>query len=182
MTAPAPILPIPLRVYHGRPSDVTGAPLPTDPAVRRALTDDLRAAVLALLESRPGLEPRNYVSSWRDRDGMRAYRADQRANVRALATGRALLAEAWLGADLDALMLARPSRIRLYGWTDDAGELLAIDSLEYIAGQYYPVEYRPAVVGWLADVVAHRWDPAAPWGKENRAKLRRRFGRAVGNL
>lgn len=179
MTA-APILPVPFRVHHGRPSDVTGAPLPTDPAVRRALTDDLRAALLALLESRPRLNWHDYAGDVRE--GLRAYRADQRANVRALATGRALLAEAWIGADLDALTLARPSRLRIYGWTDDAGALLAIDRLEYVPGQYYPVEYRPAVVGWLADVVARKWDPAAPWGLANRARLRRRFGRWVGSL
>lgn len=142
-------------------------------ADRDQLARRILDAAAALLESRPGIEPGNYAT-----------RADlQRDYYRVsadLRLGRALLAEARLGADADRLLSALPSRIELWGDVDEAGRVVAVTRAEYCAGQYYCTEYRAAVVGWLVSVVARAWAGDAPaYTPERRARLVRRYGRRL---
>jgi hypothetical protein len=90
-------------------------------------------ALDALVDSRPMLEPGNY--------GDRAsYRADQRGNVQARADYR-LLRLYVAPTDAELADAARGSRIEFDGYY-----------AHYCAGQYYPVEYRPAACRLLARV------------------------------
>lgn len=89
-----------------------------------------------LVDSRPMLEPGNYAT-WAD------YRADQRGNMQARNDYWRI--RACIAPD-DATMayLAHGSRID-FEHRDDGMNAY------YTAGQYYPVEYRPAAVRLLAN-------------------------------
>jgi hypothetical protein len=142
-------------------------------ADRAQLARRILDAAEALLESRPGIEPGNYAT-----------RADLSRDYYQVAAdlrlGRALLAEARLGADVDRLLGELPGRVRLWGAVDEEGRVAAVVSAEYCAGQYYCTEYRAAVVGWLVSVVARAWaGDAPPYTPERRARLIRRFGRRL---
>lgn len=107
--------------------------LQPDAATKARILDALRG----LAESRPGIDPRNYISHWADDAGRRAYRADARRATRDLRDARALLRQVeragLTGADL-ARALADESRLSWHG-----------EELEYSAGQYHCAEYRAAV-------------------------------------
>ena len=64
----------------------TGA-MPARDHLRETILDTLHAWI----RQRPGLDPRNYVSDWRDTAGRAAYRSDSRAITRQLRDARAML-------------------------------------------------------------------------------------------
>lgn len=107
--------------------------LQPDAATKARILDALRG----LAESRPGIDPRNYISHWADDAGRRAYRADARRATRDLRDARELLRQVeragLTGADL-ARALADESRLSWHG-----------EALDYCPGQYYATEYRAAV-------------------------------------
>ncbi len=126
-------------------------------------------ALDALVDSRPMLEPGNY--------GDRAsYRADQRGNVQARADYWRLRA----GVAPDNATLAafvRGSRISFCDDNDGNGVQVA----EYCAGQYYPVEYRPAACRLLARVWWERQAERTSMGMADdiRRQARAVFGRGI---
>ena len=130
----------------------------------------LIAELYAFAAQRPGLEPGNYAS-WRD------YRAEARGITAALTEARKMIRLVELRDSITVEHLAeafRGSRLTLLGESNDG-----TPSLDYTPGQYYPVEFRPAV----SRVCAHAlWRWAADGvqnGSDVRAICRREFGNRI---
>ena len=131
-----------------------------------------RAALLTLLREfahgKPGIEPGNYAS-WRD------YRNESARVTRQLNDCRRLLAEVERHPDIDTAAILRqlngPGRLTLRpDWT-----------LDYCTGQYFAVEFRPAVARLCASLL---WE----WAREHaccdtadkiRACMRRHLGASL---
>lgn len=131
--------------------------------------DGVLALIEKLLKSRPGFEWANYsTGDWRE--SRRLYFQDYRPVAKALRVGRYLLlmanARDWdykaMGA---ALQSAYSGRLNLVQADGKIG-------LEYCAGQYYPVEYRMAVVSVLCMYLDLDFDKV--WNTRNWL-----YGRAV---
>lgn len=108
-----------------------------DAATKARILDALRG----LAESRPGIDPRDYITRPDDDAGRRAYRADARRVTRDLRDARALLRAVELAGVTGAVLtraVADESRLE---WGGGARRL----GLDYIAGQHYATEYRAAV-------------------------------------
>lgn len=110
---------------------------PTAEPTDNAILDALRR----LLCSRPGLSPDNYGSArayWRDQ--RRISRDLRRAESLLLDVADAPVASAYLRRDV----LAQTGRVQ---YRD--GRMI------YIAGQYYPIEYRAAIAALLAEALEY---------------------------
>lgn len=144
------------------------------PAPRHAARDNILHALAAFAASRPGLEPRNYISSWNDTEGRRAYAAEVRSITRDLHHARALLTAVRLSAVTEAQLLnafrAFSGRLSWDG-----------QRLDYCAGQYYPTEYRRAVCAVLASALwdYYRTDCNCDTGDKIRAAARQNLPRAI---
>lgn len=107
------------------------------PTTDVALKARILCALDQLARSRPGLDPREYITRPCDTEGLRAYRAEVRSVGRDLRDARKLLRAVEragvTGADL-AHALAGESRLSWHG-----------EALDYCPGQYYATEYRAAV-------------------------------------
>lgn len=117
-------------------------------------------ALSAFAESRPGMEPRNYFSDWRDKAGIAAYRSESRAVTRDLHDARDLLRYVELRESIEIT----PDAFRAFSGrlTLTTGPLPALaPKLDYCAGQYFPTEYRRAVCAVLASAI---W----AWLRDNR--------------
>jgi len=148
---------------------------PQDAAVRQSLARQIVEAAADLLETRPGFEPGNYGT-------LKDLRHDQRRATQALHHGRALLQEVRLGPDLDELLTTLPGRLTFTGTLDEAGQVASIAAAHYTAGQYYCVEYRPCIAGWLAEIVTRRMAAARGWlpfSLPTRRAMAQRYGRAI---
>ena len=55
------------------------------------LRDNIIEALYSWIRQRPGLDPRNYISDWRDAAGRAAYRSDSRSITTQLHHARAML-------------------------------------------------------------------------------------------
>ena len=124
-------------------------------------TPELKAALRAFVAQRPGFDYRNYGT-------VSAYRADQRRAMNdkadALALINAFPDEAARGFLTDALRSG--NRLHL-----ENGEL------EYVAGQYWCIEYRAAVCRAVSDALR-----SLSWAQsqERLAETRKRMARIVG--
>lgn len=90
------------------------------------------------INQRPGLDPRNYFSDWRDKDGRRAYQSEARSIQQDGKRARTALALA-IAYPFDPAALADA--------TSAFSGRLQINpegQLEYCTGQYFPTEYRKA--------------------------------------
>ncbi len=130
------------------------------------------AALRAFAEQRPGLDPRNYISDWRDAAGRSAYNAERRSILRDLHDARTLLRTVELsGVSADALARAFKDAY--------SGRLtLNVDgSLEYCTGQYWPTEFRRAVCAVCASALWHyyRESVVARDGESMGDAIRRNF-------
>lgn len=145
--------------------------LHSDAATKARILDALRG----LAESRPGLDPRNYVTHGADDAGRRAYRADARRATRDLRDARALLRQVELagltGADLARAVEGESRICRHYS----GARLLA---LEYVPGQYYATEYRAAVCRVAASAL-WSWYAAPTLGQPGTAD---RVARTLANV
>lgn len=96
------------------------------------------------LESKPGFETGNYST-------MSAYRADQRQATRALHKGRKLLLDAqvypYFPEAMSRAMKAFSGRLEFY--QPSIAKHPEMWDTTYCTGQYYPTEYRWAVVAVL---------------------------------
>lgn len=142
---------------------------------RDTLRDNILDALAAWIRQRPGLDPRDYVSDWRDADGRSAYRSDARVITAHLHHARAMLRYIELrpsitGARLQAA-LDQSSRIT---YTPERG-------LDYTTGQYWPMEYRAAACRVMASAI---WDwlragMADPSGDDIRRAARHELGATI---
>lgn len=105
------------------------------------------------IDQKPGLDPRNYIRDWQDKDGIRAYKSEARSITADLHDARALLrAIEWRAITpqqiLDAARHAYSGRLEI----TQSGETYSIN---YCTGQYWPTEYRRAVCAVLSSAL---WD------------------------
>ena len=100
------------------------------------------------INQRPGLDPRNYISDYRDAHGRAAYRREARSITRQLHDARALLRYIELHPTIDAQRILDAARGRLT--IKPAGESFEID---YCTGQYWPTEYRSAAAQVMASAI-----------------------------
>ena len=108
------------------------------------------------INKRPGLDPRDYIRGWDDKDGRAAYFAEARSITKDLRHARALLRYVEMRDSITPEMILEASRNAFSGRLTinplNDGEGF---SLDYCVGQYWPTEYRRAVCGVLSSVI---WD------------------------
>jgi hypothetical protein len=146
------------------------ATLPASHAAR----DNILHALAAFAAKRPGLDPRDYISSWSDTEGRKAYAAEVRSITKDLHHARALLTAVRLSSITEAQLVEafRAFSGRL-SWDGQR--------LDYCTGQYYPTEYRKAVCAVLASALwgYYRTDCGCDTGDKIRAAARRNLPRAI---
>lgn len=132
---------------------------------------DIIAALRRFIAQRPGLEPGNYISDWRDVEGRRLYRAESRQITRDRHDAEALLRYVELsGVDGAQIAAALTRRLTWDGTT-----------LHYCAGQYFPTEYRRAAASALASALWYYWCDEIGPGKDGTANaIRQRAYNALG--
>ena len=113
--------------------------------VDKARAERILGALLELARSRPGFEPGNY-GSWAD------YRSESRAVTRDLhdCVTLASVARSYPEAIIERAELSSSDRLTIR----EDGETVTVD---YCAGQYYPVEYRRAIARFLSGVLWRAW-------------------------
>lgn len=130
-------------------------------------------ALERFINQRPGLEPGNYISDWRDVEGRRAYYSDSRAITRDLNQARELLrAVSWRDSITaqDLIEASKGDRLTITA-TDDG-----VVSVDYCTGQYWSVEYRAAVCRVLSNALWEYWREN---GGHPLAAARRELPRAI---
>jgi hypothetical protein len=144
------------------------ATLPASHAAR----NDILHALAAFAATRPGLDPRDYISNWSDTEGRKAYAAEVRSITKDLHHARALLTAVRLSSISEA-QLIEAFRGKRLSWDGQR--------LDYCTGQYYPTEYRRAVCAVLASALwaYYRDDCCADTGDKIRAAARRNLPRAI---
>lgn len=118
--------------------------------------DDLIQALHAFVSKRPGLDPRDYISDYRDIEGRRAYRSESRSITKDLHIAQALIdAVSRSGISADDIVDAAKRNFsgRLEITTNDKGAVV----LDYCVGQYYPTEYRKAVSAVMRGALWAYW-------------------------
>ncbi len=150
-----------------------------------------KAALLRSLENwiakRPGLDPRDYIRSWDDKDGRAAYFSESRAITKDRHHAQALLRYVTYRDSITAEDILRASRDAFSGrltitpLSDGEGF-----SLDYCVGQYWPTEYRKAVCAVLASAIWNRIREDLPpeieyKGDAIRKAARRELGRPLAN-
>lgn len=124
---------------------------------------------------RPGLDPRDYGGG---REGWLSYRRESAEITRDLSDFRELYALAWdiLGDDLPELVTA-------YLTTNSGRLTLKGNALEYITGQYFPTEYRPAASRCLVSLIWRKFTKDYPeyTGDQIRKAIKKRVSRRVAN-
>lgn len=127
--------------------------------------DTVLPALLALAESRPGFEPGNYATA-------RDYRSDVRAATNALHDVRALVRYVERTGHAFAIADALTERLNSQRDRVSADEK---GRVWYTAGQYYCVEYRPAIARMIADAIWRVWaDEVLSSGPMTGDKMRQR--------
>lgn len=149
-----------------------GAPVYVNEPAPQAARADILHALAAFAESRPGLNPRDYIRDWSDTAGRKAYAADSRSITKDLHHARALLTAVRLSGITEA-QLIEAFRGKRLSW-DGA-------RLDYCTGQYYPTEYRRAVCAVLASALwaYFREDCNCATREKIQAAARRALPRAV---
>jgi hypothetical protein len=130
------------------------------------------AALQAFIQQRPGLDPNDYMSDWRDHEGRKAYRSESREITRDLNDARLLLRQvhwrSFTKVDWDRAFTAYSGRLSWDGTT-----------LDYCIGQYWPTEYRASVCAVLAGLLRYDYRNNNTIKGDIRAHFRRTFGRGV---
>lgn len=116
------------------------------------LTLDALDLLIQMAEARPNLDPRDYISDWRDTNGRQAYNRERAEITRDLNDFRELVRLACSVLYRDDL------NSRLIHYLMNTGNRLHLNGskLGYHVGQYYPTEYRPACSRALVSVL-WRW-------------------------
>lgn len=111
-------------------------------------------ALKRFISQRPRLDPRDYISDWRDVYGRKAYYSDSRRITRDLHHARELLrAVSWRDSITaqDLIEASKGDRLTIKA-TDDG-----VVSIDYCTGQYWSVEYRAAVCRVLSNALWLYW-------------------------
>lgn len=139
--------------------------------------DVLLNMLRSFVESRPGFDPRNYISGWNDTAGRAAYRSDSRSATNDLHHARELLRFVELHDSIGFERIKAELRNRLTLDDTKPGRM----ELSYCAGQYYPTEFRAAACRALASVIWSwlRDECNCETGDAIRKAARRNFSRAV---
>lgn len=117
---------------------------PADP-----LRDNIIEALYSWIRQRPGLDPRSYISDWRDTAGRAAYRSDSRSITTQLHHARAMLRYIELRPSITGAMLqAALDQSSRLSYSADEG-------LDYVTCQYWSMEYRAAACRVMASAI---WD------------------------
>jgi hypothetical protein len=105
--------------------------------------------LLRFAYQRPGLNPRDYISDYRDIQGRRAYFRESREITNDLQDFKTLFSFATQRIEnLEEKLITYLSK--------NSGRLtLENGNLQYITGQYFPTEYRPAASRVIASLL---WD------------------------
>ena len=113
------------------------------------LRDNIIEALYSWIRQRPGLDPRNYISDWRDAAGRAAYRSDSRSITTQLHHARIMLRYIELRPSITGAMLqAAIDQSSRLSYSADEG-------LDYTTGQYWSMEYRAAACRVMASAI---WD------------------------
>jgi hypothetical protein len=121
-----------------------GAPVYVNQPAPHAARNDILHALAAFAATRPGLDPRNYISNWSDTEGRKAYAAEVRSITKDLHHARALLTAVRLSSISEA-QLVEAFRGKRLSWDGQR--------LDYCVNSYYPTEYRKAVCAVLASAL-----------------------------
>lgn len=141
------------------------------------------SALMKFARQRPGIDPRNYFETWRDSEGVKAYRREVREVTADLADLREIMKSVRWRENVTAGDLIRATRAY-------SGRLLIIEDsesdavcIEYCTGQYFPTEYRKACCAVLASAL---WDyqrsicaDVPDRGDVLRARFAREFSRRI---
>ena len=133
------------------------------------------SALRAFIRQRPGLEYRNYCSSYADKAGRSAYFRELRGITKTLHDAKVLLVAVESEAGITGQALA-------YAFSAYSGRLSWDGArLDYCTGQYWPTEYRSAVCAVLASAL---WYHRRQMGNDEdgeamRKYFRERFGRGI---
>jgi hypothetical protein len=124
----------------------------------------------AYIAKRPRLDWRDYMRDWRDSDGRATYRSESRRITQQLKDARALLRFCELySVDITTALSNPGDRLFIDG-----------DKLTYHVGQYWPTEYRAAVVRAAASAIWAYWRDKCGYGADViRLKARAEFGRGI---
>jgi len=151
--------------------------------------NDIVSALRAFIRQRPGLEFRNYCSSYDDKAGRSAYFKELRRITKTLHEAKTLLVavESEQGITGQALADAFSAYSGRLSWNGTR--------LDYVIGQYWPTEYRSAVCAVLAQALwNHKRDTLSIYeteacpdhapgvknvGEAVRKYFRERFGRGI---
>lgn len=138
------------------------------------------SALRKFVNSRSGIDPRNYYSSYSDAAGREAFMEDYRDILRAGRDARRMIDDIWDRDDISAgdIMSAadRAYSGRLEIDIDpESGKV----SVHYCAGQYHAVEYRCAVASVVANAIWRGLRDHYETGDDIRKALRRIFGRGI---
>ena len=135
--------------------------------------EDILDALSDWVRQRSGMDYRNYCSGPYDREGRRAYFAEQRSITKDLHDFRVLLrAVEWrAGIDAEALKQAFSAFAGRLSWDGE--------QLDYTTGQYFPTEYRKAACAVLACALWAYARPDHEDGESMRKAFRREFGRGI---
>jgi hypothetical protein len=137
------------------------------------LRDNIIEALYSWIRQRPGLDPRNYISDWRDADGRAAYRSDARSITTQLHHARIMLRYIELRPSITGAMLqAALDQSSRLSYSADEG-------LDYTTGQYWSMEYRAAACRVMASAI---WDwlrTDESTGESIREAARRELGATI---
>ena len=140
----------------------------------RAARDVILDALEDFVNQRPRMDPRDYIRSWDDKDGQKAYANDRNATSRAREDARALLAAVRRSSVSEAQLIEafRAFSGRL-SWDGQR--------LDYCVGSYWPMEYRHAVCAVLSSALwaFYREDCCCETSDKIRAAARRNLPRTL---
>ena len=137
------------------------------------------------IAKRPGLDPRDYIRGWDDRDGRAAYFSESRSITKDRHQAEAMLLYVARRDSITAEDIIKASRDAFSGrltiTPQNDGDGFSID---YCVGQYWPTEYRRAVCAVLASAIWNRIREDIPPETENkgdaiRAAARRELSRPI---
>lgn len=141
--------------------------------------DQILEALHAFISKRPNLDPRDYISDWRDEEGRKTYRREAAEITRDLKHARILLSAIDIRHSITAQDIITAANGRLTIKIADDGT----PKIDYCVGQYFPTEYRKATAAVAASVLWDYWRSNTTIGDGTgdriRNTARKEFGRGL---
>jgi hypothetical protein len=133
--------------------------------------DRILSAMAGFIAQRSGIDARDYFETWRDSEGVKAWKADKREHGRDGREARAMLAFIRGREGIDAAALKSAMQSAFSGRLTWDGE-----ALDYTPGQNGATEYRAAACAVLAQAIRVYWRGD---GNDWRKLARDYFGRGA---